>query len=95
MTNETLKWLRQGNKRLEEKIGDQTGVEFKDDYSGRGMMGQKTAAMTCPGLGTLLALIVVATEVVLEEGNREDFNGFVNDLATVSQDSLGDDLIIY
>ena len=69
-------------------------VGIRDDYSGRGMMGKSTYAITI-GTHSELLTAVAAVGVQLEWGTTESEN-FIEDCKSFRFDSMGrDSMVVY
>ena len=92
------------NKNLAEKIAEYShgDVEVLEEYSGRGMYGKTTTALTADSLSSILVGVVYAAASIAEsEFYEEDIEEdcTIDDLAEfaedMSQDSLGLGIVIY
>ena len=78
-------------------------IELRANYSGRGMMGRTTAALTYNGLSDLLGAVATAsanvTSGLVGHSDRvpDITNGydFVEGLAGLRTDNMGRDTIVY
>lgn len=68
-------------------------VALYEGYSGRGMFGKVTDAVTVSNLADFAA--VAAKAGINLERSREDETEFLEDLQKLRQDSLGRSIIIY
>jgi hypothetical protein len=66
-------------------------IEVDKDYSGRGMFGDTTYAVTVSGVASLATLIAVAGRS-MDSANHEDF---VEDMQNLRSDNMGRDLVYY
>lgn len=88
---------------------EEMGVELSlyESYSGRAMYGKKTAGICFSNIGDIIAA-AANVAINLSEAEREYYeendtgkplgltsDEFINDLSSVSTDSMGRDLIIY
>jgi hypothetical protein len=66
-------------------------IEVDKDYSGRGMFGDTTYAVTVSGVASLATLIAVAVRS-MNSASHEDF---VEDMQNLRSDNMGRDLVYY
>jgi hypothetical protein len=66
-------------------------IEVDKDYSGRGMFGDTTYAVTVSGVASLATLIAVAGRS-MNSASHEDF---VEDMQNLRSDNMGRDLVYY
>ena len=66
-------------------------IEVDNDYSGRGMFGDTTYAVTVSGVASLATLIAVAGRS-MNSASHEDF---VEDMQNLRSDNMGRDLVYY
>ena len=80
------------NKELAERIVDNApyGVDLYEDYSGRGMYGEKTTAIKCDDAGDLIAAFAQA--VLDDPDNGEQV---VQAARQLRFDSLGKGMVAY
>ena len=64
-------------------------IEIHEDYSGRGMFGQQTSAVTCDGVSNIFGSLSTA----LSYG--EDISDALSDLENIRMDNFGMDMIFY
>lgn len=65
-------------------------IEMDKDYSGRGMFGDTTYAVTLSGIASLATLIAVAARD-LETGHED----FVEDMQNLRSDNMGREYVYY
>jgi len=80
-------------------------VSIYENYSGRGMMGNKTTGITCSSFPYMLALVAAAAKTLtLKEDEADhdssddpamDSEDFIFDLENLRIDNLGRNLIFY
>ena len=66
-------------------------IEVDKDYSGRGMYGDTTYAVTVSGVASLASLIAVAGRSV-DSASHEDF---VEDMQNLRSDNMGREYVYY
>jgi hypothetical protein len=92
MKEETAKRLYRAARRLgftgkdcdrDERVG------IQKDYSGRGMFGRTTFAITIPNVG-FLAMLAAAARV-----KRAERDEFAQEMGRLAQDSMGMGIVVY
>lgn len=76
------------------KAAEELGVDIEvdNDYSGRGMFGDTTYAVTVSGVASLASLIAVAGRIIPDSASHEDF---VEDMQNLRSDNMGRDYVYY
>jgi len=77
------------------QVAEENGFELSlyEGYSGRGMYGKSTTAVT-GSLNSLIMSVAVSSKEIAESDN--DFEEFVRSMGMVQKDSMGkDDLVFY
>lgn len=69
-------------------------IDIYPDYSGRGMMGNKTDALTYTDLNTLTTTIAQAA-FNLKDASEDLRNLFLSELCNASHDQLGRQRLLY
>jgi hypothetical protein len=78
---------------IAELIGDITGADVRDDYSGRGMYGEETAAVV--GMPAAIAAALVANAEELAERVAELKADGVEMPSGFRTDNMGLDMVMY
>ena len=66
-------------------------IEVDNDYSGRGMYGDTTYAVTVSGVASLATLIAVAGRSIDSASHEQ----FVTDMQNLRSDNMGRDYVYY
>lgn len=70
-------------------------VGMRPDYSGRGMYGSQTAAITCDSLGDFIKCVAYAGSMLEQEENELTVDDFVEDVGNVRIDQFGHGHVFY
>jgi hypothetical protein len=84
------KWIKQAV----ENAGEE--CDLREDYSGRGMMGRKTAGIVVSSLPLIIPILInEAYSNGSEDGDENDQYQFLCDFPLLKQDNMGKDIILY
>ena len=79
--------------RLIVEAGDED-MTLIEDYSGRGMFGDDTAAISCHGVGPLLAAVAIAVDQ-LDDESEADGEEIADAVRSIRSDQLGLGMVWY
>ncbi len=79
---------------IKQACEDSGEVDFRDDYSGRGMYGDRCVGITGTR-GQCMSVIGAAIKRAGDDGIGHNFEKAVDKLMGFSQDSMGLDIIMY
>lgn len=76
---------------------DDAGHDLKviDDYSGRGMRGKITVAVSVHNITELISIVAHAVVIETTTGDQEYLQEFLDDLRHLSTDSFGLGIVVY
>lgn len=88
MKHETAELL--ANASLHRSTGE---IHVFEDYSGRGMFGKRTTAVTYPSMKSLMVAIAAAAIAIGDD--QDEQAGFLADLEHLQTDSMGQGYVAY
>lgn len=79
------------------EAGKDLGLEIngREAYSGRGMYGRTTAAVTAENASEVMAAIAQATRGLAQLEKDEEIDEFIEDLRGLRADSMGLGVVLY
>lgn len=82
-----------------ELLTDEFGLDVREDYSGRGMMGATTKAIVADSKDYVISMLSEHIQDALcdgDTGRADELNTIISKVAKANQDSLGKhDIVIY
>ena len=76
-----------------EEFCEENAAKIYEEYSGRGMYGDKTTGIVVSSVGDLIAAIISRADLLVED--EYEFTDAKFDVKSIRIDSLGRDTIIY